>query len=136
MTKRIFIALLATLVILAAAWGAYRFVRQLPQRQEQVATTKVRKSDVIIRAYARGELRAVRSVTLSAPNLFGTVQVTRLAPAGALAVFAARLPDWGDRFPEARRATPGAPAQALTDVLRAAVLPVRSPPPSRSGSRA
>lgn len=45
----------------------------------------MRKSDVIIRAYARGELRAVRSVTLSAPNLFGTVQVTRLAPVGALA---------------------------------------------------
>ena len=34
-------------------------------------------------AYARGELRAARSVTLTAPNLFGTVQVTRLAPLGS-----------------------------------------------------
>jgi Barrel-sandwich domain of CusB or HlyD membrane-fusion len=83
--KKLGIRILGVLAILAAAWGAYRFVKLLPQRQEQVATTKVRKSDVIIRAYARGELRAVRSVTLSAPNLFGTVQVTRLAPAGALA---------------------------------------------------
>jgi len=83
--KKLLIRILGMLVILAAAWGAYRFVRQLPQRQEDVATTRVRKGDVIIRAYARGELRAVRSVTLSAPNLFGTVQVTRLAPVGALA---------------------------------------------------
>ena len=63
----------------------YRFFKHLPQRQEQVATTKVRKGDVVIRAYSRGELRAVRSVTLTAPNLFSTVQVTRLAPLGALA---------------------------------------------------
>ena len=83
--KKLIIRACALLLVLAASWLAYRFVRQLPQRQEEVATTKVRKSDVIIRAYARGELRAVRSVTLSAPNLFGTVQVTRLAPAGALA---------------------------------------------------
>jgi biotin carboxyl carrier protein len=39
----------------------------------------------VIRAYSRGELRAVRSATLSAPNLFGTVQVTKIAPLGSLA---------------------------------------------------
>ena len=44
-----------------------------------MATTKVRRGDVVIRAYSRGELRAVRSVTLTAPNLYSTVQVTRLA---------------------------------------------------------
>lgn len=71
--------------VLGAAWGAYMVVKQLPERQEQVPTAKVLRSDVVIRAYARGELRAVRSVTLTAPNLFGTVQVTRLAPMGALA---------------------------------------------------
>src|SRR5205814_4045732 len=41
--------------------------------------------DVVIRAYSRGELRAVRSVTVIAPNLYSAVQVTRLAPMGALA---------------------------------------------------
>ena len=66
--RRIVIRALAVLVVLAAAWAAYRFVRQLPQRQEAVATTKVRKSDVIIRAYSRGELRAVRSVTAMPPD--------------------------------------------------------------------
>jgi DNA-binding SARP family transcriptional activator len=41
------------------------------------------------------------------------------APA-SLAAFASRLPDWADRFPEARHAAPASPAQALTDLLRAA----------------
>jgi multidrug efflux pump subunit AcrA (membrane-fusion protein) len=45
----------------------------------------VRQSDVVVRAYTRGELRAVRQATLTAPNLFTTVQITRLAPIGALA---------------------------------------------------
>ena len=75
-----------TLAILAAAgWYGYRWYRQLPSRQEQLATARVQRGDVVIRAYTRGELHAVRSVTLVAPNLNGTVQVTRLAPMGSLA---------------------------------------------------
>jgi hypothetical protein len=60
-------------------------VKQLPERQEQIATAKVQRGDVVIRAFTRGELHAVRSVMLLAPNLNGTVQVTRLAPVGSLA---------------------------------------------------
>jgi multidrug efflux pump subunit AcrA (membrane-fusion protein) len=66
-------------------WGGYTAYKAIPQRQQQIATARVRKGDVIVRSYTRGELRAVRSVTLVAPNLFGTVQVTRLAPLGAFA---------------------------------------------------
>ncbi|MEN6608293.1 MAG: HlyD family efflux transporter periplasmic adaptor subunit [Bryobacteraceae bacterium] len=84
MRKLIFrIVILAA--VLGAAWSGYHLVRQMPQRQQQVPTTAVRQGDVVIRAFSRGELRAVRSVTLTAPNLFGTVQVTRLAPLGAMA---------------------------------------------------
>lgn len=83
--KKVIIRILGPLLVLGAAWYGYRFLKLLPQRQEHVATTKVRKGDVVIRAYSRGELRAVRSVTLTAPNLFSTVQVTRLAPMGSLA---------------------------------------------------
>lgn len=68
-----------------AAWYGYRAFRELSQTREQIATTRVRRGDVIVRSYTRGELRAVRSATLTAPNLFGTVQVTRLAPLGAFA---------------------------------------------------
>jgi multidrug resistance efflux pump len=77
---------LTTLAVLAGgAWYGYRWYKSLPSRQEQIATTKVQRGDVVIRAYTRGELHAVRAITLVAPNLNGTVQVTRLAPAGAMA---------------------------------------------------
>jgi biotin carboxyl carrier protein len=83
--KRILFRSVILLFVLGAAWGAYMVVKQLPERQQQVPTAKVLRGDVVIRAYTRGELRAVRSVTLTAPNLFGTVQVTKIAPLGALA---------------------------------------------------
>jgi DNA-binding SARP family transcriptional activator len=52
----------------------------------------------------------------------GLLEAPGLAAAapGSLAAFASRLPDWADRFAEARRAAPAPPAQALTDLLRAA----------------
>jgi hypothetical protein len=44
------------------------------------------------------------------------------APPAALAWFAKRLPDWADRFPSIRQATPlESPAHAFNDVLRGAL---------------
>src|SRR5258706_5151545 len=83
--KKVIIRALLVLGVLGAAYGGYRYFERLPQKQLPVATAKVRRGDVIVRAYSRGELRAVRSVTLNAPNLYSTVQVTRLAPLGSLA---------------------------------------------------
>ncbi len=74
------------LVVLAGGvYAGYRALQALPQRAREIATARVLRGDVVVRSYTRGELRAVRSVTLSAPNLFGTVQVTRIAPLGAFA---------------------------------------------------
>ena len=83
--KKAFFRIAGLLVVAAAGWGGYRLVKQLPDRQEQLPTTKVQRSDVIIRAYSRGEMRAVRTATIAAPNLGGNVQVTAIAPNGALA---------------------------------------------------
>jgi hypothetical protein len=83
--KKVLIRLTVVAFVAAAAYGGYRLIKQLPHRQQEVATVKVRRGDVVIRSYSRGEMRAVRSVTLTAPNLFSTVQVTRLAPLGSLA---------------------------------------------------
>src|SRR5713101_4346403 len=83
--KKLLIRIVILAVIAGAAWGGYTLFQQMPQRQQQIATTKVRRNDVVVRSYARGELRAVRSTTLIAPNLFGTVQVTKLAPLGSFA---------------------------------------------------
>ena len=82
---RIIIRIFLALFVLGGAYGAYKYFERLPQKQLPVATAKVRRGDVIVRAYSRGELRAVRSVSLIAPNLFSTVQVTKLAPLGSLA---------------------------------------------------
>jgi HlyD family secretion protein len=84
MKKAIF-RLVILAILAGGGWYGYRWYKQLPSHQEQLATTKVQRGDVVIRAYSRGELHAVRSVTLIAPNLNGTVQVTRLAPVGSLA---------------------------------------------------
>ncbi|MBM3793278.1 MAG: HlyD family efflux transporter periplasmic adaptor subunit [Acidobacteria bacterium] len=84
--KKIIFRLTIALVVAAAAWGGYRAIKELPGKESStLATTKVRQGDVVVRTYARGELRAVRSATLTAPNLFGTVQVTKLAALGAFA---------------------------------------------------
>src|SRR5713226_458554 len=82
--KRVLIRVISALVVLGAAYGGYRYFDHMPQKQAPVAVAKVRRGDVVVRAYSRGELRAVRSATLTAPNLFSTVQVTKLAPLGSL----------------------------------------------------
>ena len=83
--KKIIIRVLLIAIALGGVWWGYAFVKQMPKAQQEIATTRVRRGDVVVRSYARGELRATRSVTLTAPNLFGTVQVTRLAPLGSFA---------------------------------------------------
>ncbi|MEP6534612.1 MAG: efflux RND transporter periplasmic adaptor subunit [Bryobacteraceae bacterium] len=83
--KKILLRVLILAVIGGFAWYGYRLFQSMPQRQQQVATTKVRRGDVIVRSFTRGEVRAVRSATLVAPNLFGTVQVTDLAELGSFA---------------------------------------------------
>ncbi|HLK61849.1 MAG TPA: HlyD family efflux transporter periplasmic adaptor subunit [Bryobacteraceae bacterium] len=84
MKKAIF-RLFGLAILAGLGWGGYHLYKQLPERMDSIPTTKVQRSDVVIRAFTRGEMRAVRSVTLFAPNLNGTVQVTALAPIGSLA---------------------------------------------------
>jgi HlyD family secretion protein len=84
MKKAIF-RLIVLAILAGAGYGGYRFYKQMPTRLDSIPVTKVQKGDVVIRAFSRGELRAVRAQTLLAPNLNGTIQVTELAPPGALA---------------------------------------------------
>lgn len=83
--KKILFRLLGLAILFGACYGGYALYNSLPKRAQQLATAKARFGDVIIKAYARGELRAARSVTLVAPNLYSTVQVTRIAPMGSFA---------------------------------------------------
>src|ERR1039457_1584102 len=85
MLKKVIFRVILVAILLGGGWWAYAFFRDLPKTQAQIATTTVRRGDVVVRSFTRGELRAARSATLIAPNLFGTVQVTRLAPLGGFA---------------------------------------------------
>src|SRR5437588_9965042 len=85
MLKKIIFRFLLAAIVLGGGWRGYTFIRDLPTNRQPFATAKVRQGDVVVRSFTRGELRATRSATLIAPNLFGTVQVTRLAPLGAFA---------------------------------------------------
>jgi hypothetical protein len=83
--KKVITRLVFLSIVGAGGWYGYKYYKSMPSRQETVPTTKVQKSDVVIRAFSRGELHAIRVEPLYAPNLNGTVQVTSLAPVGALA---------------------------------------------------
>lgn len=83
-----FVRLLALLVVAGVVAGGYYLVQQIPEEQEgdSLALIPVEKGDLTVRTYLRGELRAVRSLTLTAPNLGSQSQVIQLAPAGSLAM--------------------------------------------------
>ena len=84
--KKALIRVLILAVVAAVAWGGYAAYKALPDSASvALPTTPVRQGDVVVRSFARGELRPVRSVSLSAPNLNGQGQVTRLAALGAFA---------------------------------------------------
>jgi HlyD family secretion protein len=83
--KKAITRIIVLAVLVGAGYGAYRYYQQRPSKQSDVATAEVVRGDVVIRAFTRGELKAVRSASVVAPNLNGTVQVTQLAPLGSMA---------------------------------------------------
>jgi HlyD family secretion protein len=83
--RKFIVRIVILMVVLGAGWWGYSYVRQMPERRQDVPLARVRQGEVVISAFSRGELRALRSESLVAPNLMGTVQVTQLAPIGALA---------------------------------------------------
>lgn len=83
--KKIIFRLILLAIVAGAGYGGYRYFKKGPDKTSQIATAKVLKGDVVIQAFTRGELKAVRTFSLYAPQLNGTIQVTQLAPMGALA---------------------------------------------------
>lgn len=79
------IRLIVLLAVATVAATGYYIVRRLPERKQEVPVVRVKRGDLVVRTFVRGELRAIRSTLLTAPNLGSTAQVTRLAPAGSLA---------------------------------------------------
>ena len=82
--KKIATRLLVLLITAGVVAGAVYLVQQIPRDEIEIAVAPVRRGDLEVKSFLRGELQAVRSLTLTAPNLGSTSQITRLAPQGAL----------------------------------------------------
>ena len=78
----------ARVVILVAVVGVvaagFYLARQIPESSSDFVLTPVRRGALVVKTHFRGELRAVRSLSLTAPNLGSVTQITKLAPSGAL----------------------------------------------------
>ena len=83
--KKAIYRLIVLAIVVGGGWYGYHYYKNRPEKASVIAMAKVQRGDVIIRAYTRGQLNAVRVYPLYAPNLNGTVQVTQLAAMGALA---------------------------------------------------
>jgi len=83
--KKAIYRLILLAILVGGGWYGYRYYTNRPEKGSSIATAKVQRSDVVIRAFTRGQLNAVRVYPLYAPNLNGTVQVTALASMGSLA---------------------------------------------------
>lgn len=83
--KKIATRLLVLLITAGVVAGAVYLVQQIPKDEIEIAVAPVKRGDLEVKSFLRGELQAVRSLTLTAPNLGSTSQITRLAPQGALA---------------------------------------------------
>ena len=83
--RKIAVRLLVLLALGGVVGAGYYLVSRLPEAEREPATATVQRGDLTVRTYLRGELRAVRSTTLTAPNLGSVSQVTQLAAPGSLA---------------------------------------------------
>src|ERR1035441_7550083 len=83
--KKVIFRSIPPLLLVVLGWYGYHYYKNRPEKASSIATATVQRGDVVIRAYTRGQLNAVRVFPLYAPNLNGTVQVTQLAAMGSLA---------------------------------------------------
>ncbi|HUG80296.1 MAG TPA: HlyD family efflux transporter periplasmic adaptor subunit [Bryobacterales bacterium] len=83
--RKLLVRLSVLLVVLAVAGAAYYFVSRIPDDEPEQALAEVKRGELVVKTYLRGALQAVRSTTLTAPNLGSASQVTQLAASGSLA---------------------------------------------------
>ena len=79
MTKLLFRVVIVLFIAALVAGGYYAF-QQIPQDRQEHALAEVMRGDLVVKTHLRGELRAVRSLTLTAPNIGMMSQITQLAP--------------------------------------------------------
>ena len=85
MTKLLIRLMFVMMITGALVAGGYYVWQQITQKELNLPLAEVKRGDLVIKTYLRGELRAVRSLTLIAPNIGTQSQITQLALTGALA---------------------------------------------------
>jgi hypothetical protein len=83
--KKLLFRLTVLLIVLAAVGAAYYLVSRIPAEEPEQALAQVQRGDLVVKTYLRGQLQAVRSTTLKAPNLGAASQITQMASPGSLA---------------------------------------------------
>ena len=83
--KKIAVRLVMLLAAASVVAAAFYLVGQIPGPSTNFVLTPVRRGDLVVKTHFRGELRAVHSISLTAPNLGSVTQITKLAPSGSLA---------------------------------------------------
>jgi multidrug resistance efflux pump len=94
--KRLIFPLFILAGLAGAGYAGFKVYQQLPKSEAAIPTQIVRRSDVIVRAFTRGELRPVRTASLVAPNLFGMVMINQLAQTGSFANPGALIAEFDD----------------------------------------
>jgi multidrug efflux pump subunit AcrA (membrane-fusion protein) len=84
MSSRQKIPLIIGLVLLAVGGGVAARLQHMKAPERDIPTARVKRGNVELKVYTTGELRAVRSATLVAPPVGGTLQIVRLAKTGTL----------------------------------------------------
>ncbi len=80
--KRALIAFLLVVALLAGAGLLAARYFQPTGAATEVPIVPVRRGEFLVKTYTRGDLRAVKSGVLTAPNIGGTLLITSLAPMG------------------------------------------------------
>ncbi len=94
--KKVALRLLILAVVAGMVAGGYYLVSMIPQQESELATATVRRGDLVVKTYLRGELTTVRSMTVTAPNLGSISQITRLAPPGSLSKIGDLIAEFDD----------------------------------------
>ncbi len=82
MKRRLLLWIAAGAVVAAAASPFLFAVPALPDRGNELPTTKIARSPLKLTVYANGEVRAGRTATLVAPPAGGTLRLVTLRPTG------------------------------------------------------
>src|SRR5262245_5906730 len=81
--RRTISIILGLLILIGLGAGAFVALNQMKASERDIPTVALKRGTVEMKVHTYGELRAVRSATLVAPSVGGTLQIVRLVRTGS-----------------------------------------------------